>query len=111
MSSDLYRAQTVPTNPTAAVAVAGTGRVASDGKRNRVPRTRIGAAWFGVCAAAFLFVMLIVSLAQNTHRVEVTFLWTYASLPLALALLIAAVAAAILAVAVGAARITQLRRL
>ncbi|MBB3098492.1 putative integral membrane protein [Actinoplanes campanulatus] len=55
--------------------------------------------------------VLIVFMVQNTRRVEVTFLWTHTSLPLALALLIAAVGATILAVVVGTARITQLRRL
>jgi uncharacterized integral membrane protein len=48
---------------------------------------------------------------QNTRGVRVHFLWMDGSLPLALALLIAAVGAAILTMVVGAARITQLRLL
>jgi uncharacterized integral membrane protein len=48
---------------------------------------------------------------QNTRSVEVTFLWMHGTLPLALALLIAGVGVAILTMVVGAARITQLRRL
>lgn len=47
---------------------------------------------------------------QNTGDVEVSFLWMHGSVPLAIALLIAGVAAAILTMSVGAARITQLRR-
>jgi uncharacterized integral membrane protein len=39
-----------------------------------VPRTRTGAAWLGICTAAVVFVLLIVSMLQNTRRVEVTFL-------------------------------------
>ena len=78
---------------------------------NRMPHTRTGAAWFGICVAALLSVVLIVFMAQNTGRVEVSFLWMHGTLPLALALLIAAVGAAILTMVVGAARITQLRRL
>jgi uncharacterized integral membrane protein len=78
---------------------------------NRLPHTRTGAAWFGICAAALISVVLIVFMAQNTGRVEVNFLWMHGTLPLALALLIAAVGAAILTMVVGAARITQLRRL
>ena len=78
---------------------------------HRMPHTRTGAAWFGICAAALLSVVLIVFMAQNTGRVEVRFLWMDGSLPLALALLIAAVGAALLTMVVGAARITQLRRL
>jgi lipopolysaccharide assembly protein A len=76
-----------------------------------VPRTRIGAAWFGICAAALLTVVLIIFMLQNTRSVQVSFLGMDGTLPLALALLLAAVGAAILTMAVGAARITQLRRL
>ena len=74
-------------------------------------RTRTGAAWLGICTAAAAFVVLVVFMLQNTRSVEVSFLWMHGSVPLALALLIAAVGTAILVMAVGAARITQLRRL
>jgi lipopolysaccharide assembly protein A len=76
-----------------------------------VPRTRWSAAWAGICAAALALVALIVFMLQNTGSVEVTFLWMHGSLPLAMALLIAAVGAAILTMVFGAGRITQLRRL
>lgn len=75
-----------------------------------VPHTRTGAAWFAICAVALVTVVLIVFMLQNTRSVRVDFLWMDGTLPLALALLIAAVGAAILAMAVGVARITQLRR-
>jgi len=71
----------------------------------------VSAAWIGVCAAALLFVVLIVFMLQNTGTVQVTFLWMHGSLPLALALLIAGVGVAIAAMVIGTARITQLRRL
>jgi uncharacterized integral membrane protein len=77
----------------------------------RAPRTRTGTAWFAVCAAAAALVVLIVFMLQNTRSVEVTFLWMHGNVPLALALLIAGVGVAVLAMAVGAARIGQLRRL
>jgi uncharacterized integral membrane protein len=77
----------------------------------RVPRTRTGAAWIGICAAAVGFVVLIVFMLQNTGSVEVNFLWMDGNLPLALALFIAAVGAAIVTMTIGAARMTQLRRL
>ena len=79
--------------------------------RNPVPRTRTGATWFGLCAAALLSVVLIVFMFQNTRSVRVDFLWMDGSLPLALALLMAAVGAALLTMVVGVARIAQLRRL
>jgi uncharacterized integral membrane protein len=77
----------------------------------RVPRTRTGMAWFGLCGAAAAFVLLIVFMLQNTGSTEVSFFWLHGSVPLALALLIAAVGSALLTMAVGIARITQLRRL
>jgi uncharacterized integral membrane protein len=85
-----------------------TGRPEPVGHRS--PHTRTGAAWFGICLAALLSIVLIVFMAQNTGHVEVNFLWMDGSLPLALALLIAGVGAAIVTMVVGAARITQLRR-
>jgi len=77
----------------------------------RLPRTRTGAVWFGICAAAVALVVLIVFLLQNTRSVEVSFLWMHGSVPLSLALLAAGVGVAILAMAVGEARVGQLRRL
>jgi uncharacterized integral membrane protein len=78
---------------------------------SRVQRTRIGVAWFGICAAALAFVALIIFILQNTRSVEITFLWMHGTLPLALALLIAGVGVTILAMVVGTARIIQMRRL
>lgn len=77
----------------------------------RVPRTRISSAWIGICAAVAGFVVLIVFMLQNTGSVNVSFLWMDGSLPLALALFIAGVATTIVATTIGAARMTQLRRL
>jgi uncharacterized integral membrane protein len=72
--------------------------------------TRISAVWLGICLAAAVLVVLIIFLLQNTGSVEVSFLWLHGSLPLAIALLIAGVGAALLTMIVGTARITQLRR-
>lgn len=76
-----------------------------------VPRTRTGATWVGICTAVLTLVVLIVFMLQNTRRVEVSFLWMDGSVPLALALLIAGVGVGIVAMVVGTARVTQLRRL
>jgi uncharacterized integral membrane protein len=76
----------------------------------RVTRTRTGAAWVALVAAALLAVLLIIFLAQNTRSTEVSFLWMTATTPLALALLIAAVGSVLLTLMLGTARITQLRR-
>lgn len=77
----------------------------------RAPHTRTGAAWFGVCAAVVGLVVLIVFMLQNTGSVDVHFLWMDGSLPLALALFIAGAATTVVATTIGAARMTQLRRL
>jgi putative membrane protein len=75
-----------------------------------VSPTRTSMAWTSLCVAALTLVILIIFMLQNTRSVEVSFLWMEGAVPLALALLIAAVGAAILTMVVGVARITQLRR-
>lgn len=77
----------------------------------RVPGSRTGAAWVGLCATALAAVLLIVFMLQNTGHVDVHFLWLQGSLPLALALFIAAVGVGLLVMIVGTARMTQLRHL
>jgi uncharacterized integral membrane protein len=76
----------------------------------RVPRTRTGAAWVTLIAAALLAILLIVFLVQNTRSTEISFLWMTTSTPLAVALLISAVGSVLVTLIVGTARITQLRR-
>lgn len=93
-----------PAEPTAADGTPVTGD-------RSVPRTRWGAAWVGICAAALALVALIVFMLQNTQPVEVSFLWLHGTLPLALALLIAGVGSVLVALVFGVARMTQLRRL
>jgi putative membrane protein len=83
---------------------------ASTGQRRHLPSTRTGRAWASLCAAVLAFVVLIVFMMQNTRSAEVSFLWMHGTIPLALALLIAAVGSALLTMVVGVARVTQLRR-
>ncbi|WP_369076891.1 LapA family protein [Paractinoplanes ovalisporus] len=77
----------------------------------KLPHTRIGAAWFGIWAGVLVVILLIIFIAQNTASVRINFLWMNGQFPVALALLIAGVAGAIVAMAVAAARILQLRRM
>lgn len=111
MPNDLRRVRNATGEPTAVAAPVDVSDPPARTAGQRVPRTRSGAAWFGICVAALLLVVLIVFMLQNTGSVEVSFLWMDGALPLALALLIAAVGAAILTMVIGVARITQLRRL
>ncbi len=102
------RAQSAPvTTPTAAA----PAPPASADEPRRVPRTRTGAAWVGICASVLTLVVLIVFMLQNTRRVQVSFLWMDGNLPLALALLIAGVGVGVVAMTIGAARMAQLRHL
>jgi uncharacterized integral membrane protein len=76
-----------------------------------VPFTRIRAAWAGVWAGLVVVILLIIFVGQNTAPIRISFLWLDGLIPTALALLIAGVGGAIIALAAGAARIIQLRRM
>lgn len=75
------------------------------------PFTRIRAAWVGVWAGIVVVLLLVIFIGQNTAPIEINFLWLDGQIPTALALIIAGVGGAIIALAVGAARILQLRRM
>jgi uncharacterized integral membrane protein len=71
--------------------------------------TRVSAAWMATAAALLLLALLIVFILQNTARVEVHYLGLAGSLPLGMALLIAAVGGGVVVAIAGVARVTQLR--
>ncbi|HEV7148111.1 MAG TPA: lipopolysaccharide assembly protein LapA domain-containing protein [Pedococcus sp.] len=71
--------------------------------------TRAGAAWVATAAALLLLVLLIVFMLQNSTRVAVHFLSLSSSIPLGMALLIAAVGGGVVVAVAGVARVTQLR--
>ena len=72
--------------------------------------TRASAAWVAVGVALILLVLLIVFILQNLSRVSVHYLGITASLPLGVALLIAAVTGGVVVAVTGVARVTELRR-
>ncbi|HYI59694.1 MAG TPA: LapA family protein [Microlunatus sp.] len=76
----------------------------------KTPRSRAGAAWVGICIAAVVVMALIIFLLQNRQPVLVTFLSMEATVPLAIALLIAGIGVGIVALVIGTIRIGQLRR-
>ncbi|WP_116952894.1 lipopolysaccharide assembly protein LapA domain-containing protein [Jiangella endophytica] len=81
------------------------------GRRSgELPHSRTGTLWVGICVTVLVLGLLIVFIAQNTETVDVTFLWMNGTVPLAVALLIAAAGAGLLATIVGTIRIAQLRR-
>jgi uncharacterized integral membrane protein len=66
----------------------------------------VGLVWIGLCVGLLAIAALIILVVQNTHGVQISFLWMRGSLPLASALL-TAIAGTVVAIAlVGAARRT-----
>ncbi|KZS59061.1 hypothetical protein A4G26_12605 [Mycobacterium kansasii] len=72
--------------------------------------TRAGALWSSLIAGFLILILLLVFIAQNTASTPFTFLGWHWNLPLGVAILLAAVGGGLLTVAVGTARIIQLRR-
>lgn len=73
-------------------------------------RSRTGGAWVGVVIGAVVLILLLIFVLQNLDSVRVSFLGAEASMPLGVALLLAAVAGALIVAVPGSARILQLRR-
>lgn len=87
-----------------------SGKNRGSGESGSPLRTRVSASWTAVVVGAFVLILLIIFIAQNTHRSSVNFLWLHGTAPTAVVLLIAAAAGALIVVAVAVARILQLRR-
>lgn len=73
-------------------------------------RSRVGGAWVGLVVGAIVLILLLVFVLQNLDDVRVSFLAADGSVPLGVALLLAAVAGALVVAVPGSARILQLRR-
>ena len=71
--------------------------------------TRVSAVWVATGAALGLLILLIVFMLQNSTKVEVHFLDFTGTIPLGMALLIAAVGGGVVVAVAGVARVTQLR--
>lgn len=97
-----------PTGPAAELKDAvGSGPVAAGDPREHV--TRAGVAWAATVVALALLALMIVSILQNQDPVRIQYLGLAGSLPLGMALFIAAVGGGVLVAIAGAVRITQLR--
>ena len=79
--------------------------------RPRRLHTRISGMRTGLIAGFAALIVVVIFIIQNPHAVNIGFLGVHLVLPLALALLLAAIAGALVMVAAGTARITQLRRM
>lgn len=85
----------------------GSAGAPSSGRPPRM--TRASAVWVAVAAALLLLILLIVFMLQNSTKVEVHFLGVTGTIPLGMALLIAAVGGGVVVGIAGVARVTQLR--
>ncbi|MGC2485185.1 MAG: lipopolysaccharide assembly protein LapA domain-containing protein [Acidimicrobiales bacterium] len=74
-----------------------------------VGHTRTSAAWVATAIVVLFLVALIDFIAQNTRHVRVEFFGIHGTIPVAVALLAAAVSGAIVVLAIGVARVAQLR--
>jgi uncharacterized integral membrane protein len=72
--------------------------------------THASRAWNGVVPAVVLLAFILVFVFQNLHKARVSFLTVSGSLPLAVALLGAAAFGGLFVLALGSARIMQLRK-
>ncbi|MGZ4524868.1 MAG: LapA family protein [Mycobacterium sp.] len=72
--------------------------------------TRAGALWSSLIAGFLILILLLIFITQNTTSTAFTFLGWHWTLPLGVAILLAAVVGGLITVAVGTARILQLRR-
>jgi uncharacterized integral membrane protein len=76
----------------------------------RVPeRTRVSGIWVASTAAVVVLLLLLIFILQNGARVKINIFGANPTLPLGVALLLAAVLGALLVALVGAARVVQLR--
>jgi len=76
---------------------------------HRTRRTRISAAWVGVIVGALVLVLLLVFILQNTRTVKISYFTATGTMPLGVALLLAAIAGVLLSGVVASLRIWQLR--
>ena len=75
-----------------------------------VALVRAGALWSALTVGFLVLIVLLIFITQNTDSAEFAFLGWHWSLPLGVAILLAAVCGGLLTVAVGTARLFQLRR-
>ena len=74
------------------------------------PRTRVSGIWVASIAAVVVLLILLIFILQNGASVKINIFGANPTLPLGVALLLAAVLGALLVALVGAARVVQLRR-
>jgi len=72
--------------------------------------TRTASIWTSLTAGFLILIVLLIFITQNTSTAQLAFLGWHGSLPLGVAILLAAVGGGLITVAAGTARMYQLRR-
>jgi uncharacterized integral membrane protein len=72
-------------------------------------RTRLSGAWTALLVGVVALVVILVFILENMQSVELHFLMFHGQLPLAIALLFAAILGTVIVLAFGGGRILQLR--
>ena len=93
-----------PSTPGAATPGSGSSSTAP------VRRSRSGGLWVGLILSALVLLFLLVFILQNGAPVQISFFALEGSLPVGVALLLAAIAGILLVAIPGTVRILQLRR-
>jgi len=100
-----------PGQPPPKPAQASTPAQAPKGRAEpAVAFTRAGALWSALIVGFLILILLLIFITQNTTATPFQFLGLHWSLPLGVAILLAAVVGGLITIAVGTARILQLRR-
>jgi lipopolysaccharide assembly protein A len=86
------------------------GDAPSPVRQHVVRSTRTSRAWTAVILFALVLILLLIFSLQNGQRVKVSFLGVDTHMPLAVAMLFAAVAGALLVAIPGVGRMVQLRK-
>src|ERR1700684_2906535 len=102
---------TAPHGPTTTLTPSATGSKPPPPQppRRAHPRTWTGRTRAALIAGAAVLIVAVIFIVQNAHAANISFLGVHLVLPLAAALLLAALGAALSMIAVGPARITRLR--
>jgi lipopolysaccharide assembly protein A len=110
MSEPATPAGTTSTLPPSANGSAPPPVPASQAPRRRL-HTRISGVRIALIAGTAALAVVLIFIIQNATAVSISFLGAHLHLPLAVALLFAAIAGALIMAAAGTARITELRHI
>jgi uncharacterized integral membrane protein len=100
---------TAPGQPEPGTAVPGQPAAAAAPRRHVIRRTRTGGVWVAMGASAVVLLLLLIFILENQRQVNIGFFGAHASLPVGVAMLLAAVGGALVVIIPGTGRIIQLR--